>query len=48
MIDVAGTLPGHVFVMGMAHPLSGSDHILAMLAVGIWSAAVGGQLAVLT
>jgi len=31
------------FVTGIAHPISGADHILAMLAVGLWSAAVGGR-----
>lgn len=34
--------PGHVagspFAAGWAHPLSGSDHVLAMLAVGLWAA----------
>lgn len=28
---------------GLLHPLTGPDHLLAMLAVGIWSAQVGGQ-----
>ncbi|AKD58405.1 hypothetical protein SD10_08080 [Spirosoma radiotolerans] len=27
---------------GLLHPLTGPDHVLAMLAVGIWSAQVGG------
>ncbi|MFP5476303.1 MAG: HupE/UreJ family protein, partial [Gammaproteobacteria bacterium] len=34
--------PGHgteSFVDGLAHPFSGLDHLLAMLAVGLWSAA---------
>jgi urease accessory protein len=33
-------MPGHThgFVNGLAHPLSGLDHMLAMLGVGIWSA----------
>ncbi|WP_304309734.1 HupE/UreJ family protein [Pseudacidovorax intermedius] len=34
--------PGHgteSFVDGLAHPFSGFDHLLAMLAVGLWSAA---------
>ena len=34
--------PGHVehagFVAGLAHPFGGIDHLLALLAVGIWSA----------
>jgi len=28
----------HGFVAGLAHPLGGLDHMLAMIAVGIWSA----------
>lgn len=28
---------------GLAHPLSGADHVLAMLAVGLWAALLGGQ-----
>lgn len=35
--------PGHEhggFAAGLAHPVSGLDHLLAMLAVGIWSAIV--------
>ena len=34
-------LPGHVhsgLSAGLGHPLTGLDHLLAMLAVGIWSA----------
>lgn len=34
-------LPGHEhggFAAGLAHPVSGLDHLLAMLSVGIWSA----------
>jgi urease accessory protein len=36
----AHTAPGqaHGFVTGFLHPLSGLDHILAMVAVGIWGA----------
>jgi hydrogenase/urease accessory protein HupE len=31
---------GHAatFVSGLAHPVSGLDHLLAMVAVGLWSA----------
>jgi urease accessory protein len=35
--------PGHgtlEFAAGLAHPFGGLDHLLAMVAVGIWSAAV--------
>ena len=41
----AHTIPGdiHGFGYGFAHPLSGFDHILAMVAVGIWAAQLGGR-----
>jgi urease accessory protein len=38
--------PGHGatgFVQGFSHPLSGLDHLLAMLAVGLWAAQMGGR-----
>ena len=28
---------------GLSHPLSGADHILAMIAVGLWAAQIGGK-----
>jgi len=31
------------FVMGAAHPLTGLDHVFAMIAVGIWGATAGGR-----
>lgn len=31
------------FVHGFAHPIGGLDHILAMVAVGVWAAQVGGR-----
>jgi urease accessory protein len=31
------------FASGIAHPLSGADHILAMVAVGLWSVLAGGR-----
>ncbi len=37
-------LPGHVhtgFASGAAHPISGVDHILAMVAVGLWAVQLG-------
>lgn len=34
---VAGGLPA-----GFAHPFSGLDHLLAMVAVGLWAASLGG------
>ena len=39
---VAGGVPGG-FAGGFAHPLTGPDHFLAMLAVGIWGAQMGGR-----
>ncbi len=42
--------PGHEgheltwdFTSGAAHPFSGWDHLLAMIAVGLWSAQLGGR-----
>ena len=28
---------------GVSHPLSGADHMLAMIAVGLWAAQIGGK-----
>jgi len=33
----------HGVLMGLAHPFSGLDHILAMVAVGLWAAQMGRQ-----
>lgn len=46
LASAAGAHPGHIehelglntFASGLAHPLTGIDHLLAMLAVGLWSA----------
>src|SRR5580700_9563858 len=39
--------PGHGvasgFTGGLSHPLSGLDHILAMVAVGLWASQLGGR-----
>lgn len=39
--------PGHEnmsgLLSGLGHPLFGLDHLLAMLAVGLWGAQLGGQ-----
>jgi len=44
---IAEAHPGHGlatgFWPGAAHPLSGFDHVLAMGAVGIWAAQLGGR-----
>lgn len=40
--------PGHDvsgLAAGMEHPLSGADHLLAMVAVGIWAGLRGGRAA---
>lgn len=31
------------FMAGVSHPLFGADHILAMVAVGLWAALLGGR-----
>lgn len=38
-----GTVPTPFFGAGVAHPLSGLDHIAAMVAVGLWAALKGGH-----
>ncbi len=34
---------GAGFAQGIAHPLGGIDHLLAMVAVGLWAAQLGGR-----
>lgn len=34
---------GAGFMQGIMHPLSGLDHLLAMLAVGLWASQLGGR-----
>ncbi len=36
-------LPHMDFATGLGHPFSGPDHILAMVAVGLWAAQLGGR-----
>lgn len=36
-------LPHMDFAAGLGHPLSGLDHILAMVAVGLWATQLGGR-----
>jgi urease accessory protein len=31
------------FMHGFGHPIGGADHMLAMLAVGLWAAQIGGR-----
>ena len=44
---VALAHPGHGaatgFWHGFTHPVAGADHILAMVAVGLWAAQIGGR-----
>ncbi|HAB16572.1 MAG TPA: HupE/UreJ family protein [Verrucomicrobiota bacterium] len=44
--SVANAHPGHPasgLAEGLAHPLTGLDHLLAMVAVGLWAAQIGGR-----
>ena len=38
-----GVHPVTGFFSGLVHPVSGFDHLLAMVAVGLWAGFVGGQ-----
>lgn len=38
-----GTIAGSGFGAGFVHPLQGWDHLLAMVAVGLWAALIGGR-----
>jgi urease accessory protein len=40
-----GHAPGASFTHGFVHPMMGLDHLLAMLAVGLWAAQLGGRAA---
>lgn len=40
----AETVTGGGFVRGFLHPFNGGDHLLAMVAVGIWGAVLGAPL----
>lgn len=39
--------PGHEhassFLSGLSHPFTGTDHLLAMFAIGLWAASLGGR-----
>jgi len=45
--SAAAAHPGHGpisgFAAGVQHPLSGIDHLLAMIAVGLWAGLCGGR-----
>lgn len=34
---------GSPFLSGVMHPVGGADHVLAMVAVGLWAAVTGGR-----
>jgi urease accessory protein len=38
-----GAEQANSFASGIAHPLSGADHILTMVAVGLWGVLAGGR-----
>ena len=38
-----GVGAAHSFASGLAHPLGGIDHMLAMIAVGLWAVVAGGR-----
>jgi urease accessory protein len=38
-----GAGAAHGFAAGLVHPMLGFDHLLAMVAVGLWAALVGGR-----
>jgi urease accessory protein len=45
-VPLAQAHPGHglhSFSAGLQHPLSGYDHLLAMVAVGLWAVQLGGR-----
>ena len=39
----AGHHDSSAFLSGLMHPLGGADHVLAMVAVGLWAAVTGGR-----
>ncbi len=50
LLVAAGSAAAHTghatvggFGAGFVHPLSGADHVVAMLAVGLWAAQLGGR-----
>jgi urease accessory protein len=38
-----GAVPTSGFAYGFMHPFLGVDHVLAMIAVGLWAALIGGR-----
>ncbi len=39
----SGAGPVESFAQGLVHPLTGPDHLLAMVAVGLWAGLIGGR-----
>lgn len=39
----SGTVTGLPFAAGVMHPVSGADHVLAMVGVGLWASILGGR-----
>ena len=39
----AEVVQGNSFVAGFGHPIAGMDHILVMIAVGVWGVIAGGR-----
>ena len=42
--DLLHNLSNHAFSQGLLHPLTGFDHLFAMLSVGVWAAMTHGSL----
>lgn len=38
-----GAGDAHGFIHGFTHPIGGADHLLAMVAVGLWATQMGGR-----
>src|SRR5215475_5610420 len=43
VLNQTGMWQSYSFVLGIAHPLLGIDHVLVMIAVGLWAVLVGGR-----
>src|SRR5215813_5906935 len=42
-LNATGVWQSHSFAIGLAHPILGVDHVLVMIAVGLWGVLVGGR-----
>ena len=43
VLNQTGMWQSYSFVLGIVHPLLGIDHVLVMIAVGLWAVLVGGR-----